>query len=235
MKELSQLCKRVLVVAAHPDDEVLGCGATIAMLARQGCEVNVLVVGEGSSCRFDTKDLSRPDVAEAIRVREDSARRAIHILGPTVGLHLNRFPCGRFDQVPIIEIGKLVESHIARLQPDTILTHSSVDANNDHRLCFQAVLQATRPIPGQGVKRVLSFEIPSSSEWKFVDSFRPNIFLDISDALETKLAAMAAYGAENRPFPFPRSPKGLETFAQLRGMQSGAFAAEAFELVRWIP
>mgnify|MGYP001336083408 CR=1 FL=1 len=224
-------CNRILVIAAHPDDEVLGCGGAIAKLADLGRVVRVVFLGEGSTCRFDVADIDSPEARDAIEQREVAARQALKILNVDDVLFRD-LSCGRFDREPIIDIGKLVEREIAEFVPDTVFTHSMVDANVDHRITFQAALQATRPGAQNFVPNLLSFEVPSSTEWRFTEQFAPNLFIGIEDELERKLAAFEMYATEIRPYPFPRSVEGLRSISRVRGMQAGLPYAEAFVIVR---
>lgn len=222
--------KRVLIVAAHPDDEVLGCGGLMARLRPRGVEFSCLFVGEGTTCRFDSPD--DPRSQKAIAERRLSAEKAMAHLG-VQEYSFHDLPCGRFDQVPIITINKTIEAAIRQFDPDTVLTHSPNDANNDHRLTFDATIMATRPGAQNFVERLLSFEILSSSEWSFHSSFAPSTFYELDEAdLEKKWEALALYESEVRRFPFPRSREGLRTLAMMRGMQSGVALAEAYQLVR---
>ncbi len=224
--------RRVLVVVAHPDDEVLGCGATLRRLVTEGASVRVLILGEGSTCRFPREMLGTESVGRAIAERRAFAEQSFSILGIEDAVFGN-LPCGRFDTVPIIDLGKTIEWHLADFRPDTVMTHFQHDANSDHRLTFSSVIAATRPIPGSSVRNVLSFETPSSTEWRFVDVFRPSLFVDVTDHIDTKIKAFECYmPTEGRPFPFPRSEIGLMTLVRYRGMQAGVCCAEAFEVVR---
>lgn len=223
---------RVLVVAAHPDDEVLGCGATIRKLVELGAQVRIVILGEGSSCRYSVKQIRSDEVRAAITQRRAFADQAIEVLGVN-DAWFGDFPCGRFDTVPVIEIGKTIESHIAQFLPDTVITHHGQDTNSDHRITFNAVNTATRPMPGNCVRTVLAFETPSSTEWRFVDTFQPSLFVEVSNQISSKIRAFDCYfETEGRAFPFPRSPEGLITLARFRGMQVGIEAAEAFVIVR---
>lgn len=225
---------RVLVVAAHPDDEVLGCGATIKRLADEGSEVFVLILGEGSSCRYPFEKIKSSQSLKAIAQRQNFAEKALALLGVEKKI-FGDLPCGRFDCIPVIDITKKIEACIDSFQPDTVFTHYACDANSDHRLVFDAVIAATRPIPGRNVKNVLSFEIPSSSEWRFIDTFQPNLFIDIEKYIDSKVSAFNFYApTEEKSFPFPRCEEGLRTIAHYRGMQSGLFYAEAFQIIRAI-
>ena len=224
---------RVLVIGAHPDDEILGCGGVMAKLRKRGAAVRVLFVGEGSSCRFSAADRHNPECSVAIGERQKAARTALARIGVEEMTFLDA-ACGQFDTIPLIEIGKSIESEIAAFGPDTVLTHSHVDANNDHRITFQAALQATRPGALNHVASVLSYEVLTSTEWRFVESFLPNYFVSIEDEIEAKVDAMAAYTTETKPFPFPRSAENIRALAMLRGAQAGVSFAEAFHVVRGI-
>jgi len=222
--------KRVMVIAAHPDDEVLGCGATISKYSRQGVKFMVLFIAEGSSCRY--ADPICPESIAAIAVRTQQAVKALALLG-VKDFRFNDLPCGRLDQVPIIEINKVIEKAIQEFDPDTVLTHSAFDANNDHRIVFRASIMATRPGTQCGVARLLSYEVLSSSEWAFSEAFLPTVFEQIEERdLNNKWQALAAYDTEVKAFPFPRSEEGLRVHAQSRGMQAGISLAEAFYLIR---
>jgi LmbE family N-acetylglucosaminyl deacetylase len=170
--------KRALIIAAHPDDEILGCGATISKYKAKGVDFSVLFIGEGSSCRFI--NLAEELVGKAKEMRKKSAHQALNLLG-IQDFEFHDLPCGRFDQVPIIEINKLIEAAITRFSPDTVFTHSSVDANNDHQIVFRSTLMATRPGAQNAVATVLSYEVLSSTEWSYGTPFTPNIIEEISD------------------------------------------------------
>ena len=175
--------ERVLVVAAHPDDDILGCGATMCKLVKRGKLVRVVFLGEGSTCRYAEDKIGSEETQHAIEQRNGFACEALAVLGVDDFVFHN-LPCGRFDTIPIIDIGKLVEKEIAVFQPDTILTHFAHDTNNDHRLAFQAALQATRPGAQNLVRNMLSFEVLSSTEWGFTDVFNPNFFVNIEGEIE---------------------------------------------------
>ena len=141
------------------------------------------------------------------------------------------FPCGRLDTESIIDIAKVGEKEIEDYLPNTILTHCRNDVHNDHKVVFQAVLQASRPA-GKLVKNLLSFEILSSSEWKFVDTFKPNFFVDITSTITKKIDAMHCYSTEQPKPPHPRSDSLINSLANIRGSQSGVMYAEGFEIIR---
>jgi LmbE family N-acetylglucosaminyl deacetylase len=222
--------KRVLVIAAHPDDEVLGCGATISKYSRNGAHFMVLFIAEGSSCRFANP--SSIESVDAVATRTQQSVNALKILGIKDYL-FNDLPCGRLDQVPIIEINKVIEHAIREFDPDTVLTHSGLDVNNDHRIVFRATTMATRPGAQNRITRLLSYEVLSSSEWAFGEAFAPNSFEQIEEKdLLTKWLSLASYETEVKPYPFPRSEKGLRSQAMIRGMQAGVPLAEAFYIIR---
>lgn len=222
---------KVLVVAAHPDDEVLGCGGTIARLAREGHEVNILILGEGLTARSRQRDHADRHQVEQLHAH---CRQAAELLGAKE-LVKHEFPDQRLDTVPLLEVIKVIEETLARFKPEVVYTHHGGDLNLDHRVVHEAVLVATRPLPGQSVREVYAFEVPSSTEWTFQQlqpTFRPNTFVDIDDTLDVKLQAMAAYESEARAFPHPRSPEALQAIAHRWGSVVGRPAAEAFELIR---
>ncbi len=222
--------KRALVIAAHPDDEVLGCGATISKYSRQGVEFMVLFIAEGSSCRY--ADPVCVDSLTKIAARTQQGLKALALLGVKY-YKFNDLRCGRLDQVPIIEINKIIEQSIHEFHPDTVFTHSAIDANNDHRIVFRATMMATRPSTLNRVMRLLSYEVLSSSEWAFNKAFAPNSFEQIEEQdLALKWQALAAYETEVKAYPFPRSEHGVRAQAMSRGMQAGIPLAEAFCLIR---
>ncbi len=222
--------KRVLVIAAHPDDEVLGCGATISKYSRQGVKFMVLFIAEGSSCRY-VNPASTESIASIV-ARTQQSVNALALLG-VKDYHFNDLPCGRLDQVPIIEINKTIEFAIRKFDPDTVLTHSALDANNDHRIVSRATIMATRPGAQVRVMRLLSYEVLSSSEWAFGEPFSPNTFEQIEERdLALKWQSLAAYDTEVKSYPFPRSEQGLRAQAMSRGIQAGFSLAEAFYIIR---
>ncbi len=222
--------KRVLIIVAHPDDEVLGCGGLISKYQPLGVEFKIIFIGEGSTCRFLEPQCEASMMA--IKQRTASVTKAMDVLR-ILDFEFHNLPCGRLDQVPIISINKIIESAITSFDPDTVFTHSSSDVNNDHKIVFNSTLMATRPGAQNHVRRLYSFEVLSSSEWAFFNTFTPNYFEEISeDNLNLKWEALAAYESEVRKYPFPRSKEGLRALAMTRGMQAGFAYAEAFHLIR---
>lgn len=224
----------VLVIAAHPDDEVLGCGGTVARLAAEGREVQIAILVEGLTSRDDQRDAVKH--AAALAGLKSTARHVASLLGARA-LHSFDLPDNRLDTVAMLDVVKICESLIQRIQPTVVLTHHAGDLNVDHRVIAQAVLTATRPIAGRPVLQVIAFEVASSTEWAFQriePLFRPNLFVDIETTLTRKIAAMKAYDGEYRPFPHPRSAEALQAQAKRWGSTAGLMAAEAFEIVRSI-
>lgn len=222
---------RVLVVAAHPDDEVLGCGATIARLTREGHEVYLAILGEGFTARHATREAGDPADVKAL---QECSRRVAALLGAK-DLSLGDLPDNRFDTVPLLDVVKIVEGLVERVQPQVVYTHHGGDLNIDHATTSRAVLTATRPLPGCPVRELLMFEVPSSTEWAFQQQapvFHPTVFMDVRDTLETKVKAVTLYEGEARAFPHPRSAEALRATARRWGSAVGVDAAEAFELVR---
>ncbi len=230
------MAKRVLVVAAHPDDEVLGAAGAIARHRRQGDAVSVLILGEGISARYPTRQAalaSRNGGNGFHRLRREMAQ-AHRRLGVTRTFH-EQFPDNRFDSVNLLDLVKAVEAVKRKVRPQIVYTHHSGDLNIDHRLTCEAVLTACRPLPGDAVERILSFEVLSSTEWAPPTprrAFVPNVFIDIGPFLNRKLQAMACYRSELRKPPHPRSLQAIRDQARLWGAKTGVAAAEAFMLVR---
>jgi len=224
------IMEKILIVAAHPDDETLGCGGVISKYISEGSKIKILVLGEGSTCRYE--DIDSKQAKLALEERNYNAMLALQELGIDDFDFVN-LPCGRFDQVPILNINKILERVIREFKPDTIFTHSEHDSNNDHRIVFRSTIMAARPCGEHIVSRLFSYEVPSSSEWSYSDVFRPNYFVALTEKhLGTKWSALEQYKGEMREFPFPRSWTGIKTLARQRGMQSGVIYAEAFLLIR---
>ena len=225
----------ILVVAAHPDDEMLGCGGTLARLREQNVVIHILLLGEGPLSRLDAKNTS-PDRERESQHAVSSACKA------AAALHLPEpffagLPDNSFDTVPLIDIVKRIESIKHMVQPDIVFTHHAGDINIDHKITHQAAMTAFRPLPHERAVAILSFEVLSSTEYSPQVSgpvFAPTLYVDISDHLEAKQRALAAYASEMRPWPHPRSHEAVEHLARLRGSQCGKEAAEAFILCRGI-
>jgi LmbE family N-acetylglucosaminyl deacetylase len=224
----------VLIVAAHPDDEILGCGGLAARHAAAGDRVNTLILAEGVTARQPRRG-GVGDSAE-IEALRDAARAAAKILG-TEPPQFAGLPDNRMDSLALLDIVKHVEETVERLAPRFVYTHHGGDLNVDHRLTHQAVITACRPLPGAPVRGIYTFEVASSTEWGStgIDAgFRPRRYADIGDFLDLKLQALDCYVAEMHTFPHARSREAIEARAQVRGAEAGVAAAEAFEVIREI-
>lgn len=228
--------KRIMVVAAHPDDELLGLGATMHKLIKeQGVQTRVIILGEGITSRSDARD------TELWKEALEKHHRNVETARQLIGYHSVQaydFSDNRFDTHALLDIVKVVEHEKEQFHPDFIFTHHGGDLNIDHQMTFQAVMTATRPMEGEQVKAVFTFETPSSSEWQATCDprhFMPNLYMEISAAdLKAKCDAMAAYEFESRAFPHPRSTEALEALARFRGYTVGKHWVEAFQIVRMI-
>ena len=220
---------RILTVAAHPDDETLGAGGTIARLTAASHEVHVCILTDGVTARH-----------RHVELQQECAIRACAVLGVSDVVFCG-LPDQRLDSLPLLDVITPIEKSIGEIRPDLVLTPFKEDANQDHRIAFQATLVATRPTADTSVTTVLCYETASSTEWAppFTGSvFSANLFVDISATLPLKLEAMRAYeqtfAGEMRPFPHPRSYQALKACSQRNGVTAGIAAAEAFMLVRHV-
>ena len=217
--------KTVLVVAAHADDEALGCGATIAKHAAQGHDVHILFMADGVSSRKSTKGL---------KGRQEAARKACAAVGAKPPAFL-KFPDNKMDSVPLLDIVQAIEKHIAKIRPSVIYTHHHGDLNIDHRITQKAVMTACRPLAGSTVNEIYGFEILSSTEWALPHTdtaFLPQHFVDVSRHMDVKMKAIKAYDMEMRPAPHSRSAEVIRALATYRGAQAGFMAAEGFTVLR---
>jgi LmbE family N-acetylglucosaminyl deacetylase len=226
--------KNILIIAAHPDDEVLGCGGSIAKWSKDENNVNLLIMAEGITSRdkYREKESRKKELSNLAQ----SAKRASNILG-VKSVELLDYPDNRMDSVDLLDVVKTIEKYIEKLKPEVVMTHHAGDLNIDHQITHQAVITACRPQPGQTVKCILSFEVPSATQWQsptIGNPFVPNWFEDISESLDLKMEALRAYQSEMREWPHPRSLRAVEHLARWRGALVGCEAAEAFMLNRFI-
>ena len=222
---------KILIVAAHPDDEILGCGGTIARLVSEGYSAYTMILGEGVTSR-DRKRQRRGRQHEIDNLKEE-VKKANREIG-VKDTFLFDFPDNRFDTMPLLEIVKTIEGVKEKILPQVIYTHHEHDLNIDHQITYRAVLTATRPLADEVVKQMYSFYVPSSTEWNYPQTFSPDVYVDIGNKLKCKLKAMEIYWSELREFPHPRSLKGIKLSAGYWGMMSGLRYAEPFKLVRMI-
>ena len=221
--------KKVLIIAAHPDDDALGCGGTIRKLANQKNKIYAVYFTDGVSARINKKDLKKK-----INDRKKNSEKASKILGIKRCIY-HSFPDNQLDKIPLLEIIQKIEEQIKKIKPDLILTHFENDLNIDHQIINRAVVTATRPKPNLKLKKILLFETLSSTEWKFSNktkNFNPNYFVDISKTINQKIKSVKCYKNEIFNWPHPRSEKGVKTLAMFRGQSVGLKFAEAFQLLR---
>lgn len=231
--------KKILVVSAHPDDEIIGMGGTLTKLSKKH-NISILFLSDGITSRRATDHVSSPvyEVTEEvykkmkkqIDLRKTHAKNALKI----VGVKKTRFldlPNNEVDKFPLLKIIKEIEYEIQDSQCEVIYTHHYADLNIDHRIAYEAVITAARPLSGTSVKSIISFEAISSTDWRKPYKFNPNMFVDITSELKVKIRAMKAYKNEIRKFPHPRSIETLEAVAKRWGSLYGYKAAEAFEII----
>lgn len=223
---------KILVIAAHPDDEVLGMGGTIAKLVSEGKEVHLLIVTDGSTSQY--KD--DPNLKEILMEKKMETKNCADILR-IHSINYGDLPDMKLDAIPHIEINKVIEHYIDTIKPDTVFTHFWGDVNADHQNVYKSTLVAVRPVMGQIVKQLLCYRVPSSTEWtpsKPDTMFAPNVFIDISQFAELKYSAFSKYSTELRDYPHPRSVKYLRETDIANGLQVGLECAETFMLLRKI-
>lgn len=228
--------KKIMLVVAHPDDELLGSGATLHRLIRQhGTKIHTVILGEGITSRAEKRDPVKWE--KELNVH----RKNIHQAQKEIGyqsLSVYDFPDNRFDTTALLDIIKVIEKEKEQFQPGVILTHHGGDLNIDHQRTFEAVMTACRPMGHENVKTIITFETPSGTEWRASTDprhFIPNLFSEVSEKdLEAKIRGMESYHYEKRMFPHPRSPEALTIRAKYWGTVMGGKYAEAFCLVRGI-
>ncbi len=226
--------KKVLVVAAHPDDEILGCGGTVLRHIAEGDVVHTVIMAEGVTSRDETRDADgRSAELSALHTQ---AERAAAFMG-VEKLILHGFPDNRMDEVALLDVVKKIEAEVEAFRPEMVYTHHAGDVNIDHSIVHNAVVTACRSLPGQSVKTILFFETVSSTEWQPPRShhvFAPNWYVDVGEFMERKLEALHFYDSEMREYPHPRSYEGIEILAKQRGIAVGVKSAEAFMLGRMV-
>jgi len=230
---------KVLVIAAHPDDEAFGMGGTIAKHSERKDEVYVCVLSESTSSQY--KHLPENEIEKLKKSIKGECEKANKILG-VKRVYFFDFPDMKLDTLPHVDVNSCIEKCILEVKPDIVYTHFIDDLNKDHRIVSESTLVAVRPIVGKGkshaktnIKKVLFYEIPSSTEWIFYEHmFKPNFFVNITNTLGKKMKAIESYRRELRRFPHPRSLEAVKILAKARGVAIGVKAAEAFVLVREI-
>lgn len=223
--------KKILIIAAHPDDEVIGCGATVARFTSEGHDVFTLILGEGITSRDDERDRTARE--SEITLLKKQIHKANKIIG-VKDIFTFDLPDNRFDTVPLLDIVKKIEKIKNDIRPDIVLTHYWNDLNIDHCITYKAVLTATRPMVQESVKEVYCFEVLSSTEWEYPLRFSPNVFIDVHNFMGMKLKSMKEYISEIREYPHPRSLHAVELTSECWGMRIGVKNAEAFVCARKI-
>jgi LmbE family N-acetylglucosaminyl deacetylase len=228
--------KKILIVVAHPDDELLGLGASMSrLISDYGVIGHVVILGEGITSRSDKRDVQKWE--EQLLIHRNNIKQAQAAIGYS-SVSIYDFPDNRFDSVALLDIIKVIEKEKQEFQPDVIFTHHGGDVNIDHQRTFEAVITSTRPMEDERVKAIVTFETPSGTEWRASSDprhFIPNFFISFSSSnLEKKIIGMESYEFEKRPFPHPRSPEALKIQAQRWGVAVGCDFAEAFCIIRLI-
>lgn len=222
--------KNILVIAAHPDDEALGCAGTIAKHIDNNDKVKIVFLTDGEMSRDNAND-------QLIRSRKKNAISSLKILGVKKNdIMFNSFPDNALDGVPLIRIVKIIEHIKKDYKPEIVYTHFGNDLNVDHKAVYNATLVAFRSVPKSTVKKILCFEVLSSTEWasKISSSFNPNYFVNIDKFFKKKISAIKKYKKEIQDEPHSRSIKNIENLASFRGMSCGIKYAEAFYAERII-
>ena len=225
------MSKKILIIAAHPDDEVLGCFGTVAKMVKEGDEAYTLILGEGKTSRDEQRSIENKKAELNILNQEIEKANSVINIKKTF---IENFPDNRFDSVDLLDIVKAILKVKEEIKPDIIFTHYENDLNIDHRITYQAVVTATRPMENESVEEIYSFDVLSSTEWSYPLSFSPDLFFDISETIELKKEAMKQYDSELCQFPHPRSIEGIELNAKYHGMRVGKAYVEAFKTVRVI-
>lgn len=213
---------KVLVIAAHPDDELLGCGGTVALHTKNGDEVYSLIVCEGESVRYANQDINQ----------KNSTTEAASVLG-VKDVRMMDYPDQKLDTFNLTEIIQSIEVVVREIKPNIVYTQFGGDVNRDHELLFKAAMVATRPTE-EYIEAVFAFDTASSTEWGYPRNFTPDTWVDIKETLDIKLKAMACYKSELCGYPHPRSLEGLKYKAHAWGNQCCLDAAEVFMTIRQV-
>ncbi len=228
--------KKIMVIVAHPDDELLGLGGTINKLINEfSVETHLVILGEGITSRSESRDISYWN--DELEIHRSNILKAQESIGYH-SISLYDFPDNRFDSIDLLDIIKVIEKEKKQFNPNVIFTHHGGDLNIDHQKTFEAVITSCRPLESELVKTIITFETPSGTEWRASSDprhFVPNLFFEISlENLEAKVKGMESYEFESRKYPHPRSPESLKIYAQRNGIIVGVPLAEAFCLIRHI-
>jgi LmbE family N-acetylglucosaminyl deacetylase len=228
--------KKIMIIVAHPDDEIIGIGATINKLTNEcNCDVKCLILGEGITSRDTSRD--RKGRAKDLEKHQENIISAQKIIGYS-DLSTYNFPDNRFDTIPLLDIIKVIENEKRIFSPDIIFTHHGGDLNIDHQITNRAVITATRPLEDETVKSIITFETFSGTEWQasnHPEKFSPNFFISLNkNQIDLKIQAMESYFFEKRIFPHPRSPESILNRSKFWGSTIGTQYSEAFQIIRMI-
>jgi LmbE family N-acetylglucosaminyl deacetylase len=228
--------KRVMIVVAHPDDELLGLGASMnKLITEHNVTAHVVILGEGITSRSNERDVRQWE--KELALHKQNIKNAQEAIGYQ-SVSVYNFPDNRFDTVALLDIIKIVEKEKGQFSPEIIFTHHGGDVNIDHQRAFEAVVTACRPMAHEKVKTVITFETPSGTEWRASSDprhFIPNFYISVSEEnVNAKVKGMESYEFEKRAYPHPRSPQALKIQAQRWGVTVGADFAEAFQVIRMI-
>lgn len=226
--------KKILIISAHPDDEILGCGGLIKKNIKKKNRIRILFLAEGVTSRYPKNELNNSIVIKKSEMRNKNAILALNSLGVKKSeIFLSTNKCCRLDDFNQLEIVKVIEKHIKEFKPNQIFTHWHSDANIDHRIVHQATITASRPVYKFKINLIASYEVLSSTEWNFKESFNPNYFEDITDYIDDKVRALKFYKDEIKSYPHSRSIKSIISLSNYRGVQSGFKNAEAFQIIKF--
>jgi len=228
---MNKIINKILVVVAHADDEAIGCGGTLLKHNDNGDEIRIIYMTDGVGARSNE---ATSETTATSQQRLSAQQQACQQL--SINKYYNfDFPDNRMDQVALIDIAQVIEPIVSEFQPTIIYTHHGGDLNVDHRIVHQAVLTACRPQPDVSIKKILTFEVNSSTEWASVSMsapFIPNYFVDITEYQSEKQELLKKYQQEMKAYPHTRSIKGIQNLNLSRGSQVGVHCAEAFLLIR---
>lgn len=227
---MKKIKKNFLIIAAHPDDEILGCGGIAAKLVQEGYSGSTIIVSEGITSRDQKRNLSHR--ANELKILKKKCIKANKQIGINKVYFLD-FPDNRLDTIALLDIVKKIEILIKKIKPKVVFTHNNSDLNKDHKIVYDATITACRPTPENKIEKILSFEVLSSTNWSSPEenNFTPNVYIDISKTIKKKLKSLNFYKTEMREYPHARSINAVEALSRFRGSTVGFKNAESFKLI----